>query len=115
MTKTTAISIVIIIVIVISHVVRAYMIVTPFTSTNITKLIATSACHVITALALFNDVLALTALPIVQIVFEKVHLVLLAGAFVLLKEALPAEYDPAHWTLRILALVQDQDALVAVL
>jgi hypothetical protein len=49
----------------------------PFSSTNVAKLMLTSASHVIASLSFLYDKFATCALPVVKIALEKINLMLI--------------------------------------
>lgn len=67
------------------------MLPTPYCPADITELISTLAGHMVAALILLNDELALCTLTVVQITLKKLHLSLVAFTFVLGQQAFPTK------------------------
>jgi hypothetical protein len=67
----------------------------PLLPADVAELVLAPAGHVVAALVLFDDELALLALPVVQVALEKFDLLRVAFPFVHRQEALRTERSPA--------------------
>ena len=90
-------------------------IIIPVLPTQVTELMLAHTGHVVASLSSLNHVLALPALPVVQVVLEEVDLVFVALALVFGEHALLAEHLPALAALRVHSLHHRQDAVLALL
>jgi hypothetical protein len=64
----------------------------PICTTDIAELIATTAGHVVTPLILLNHNFALFALTIVQVVLEKVHLMLITQSLMHIQQTFTTKH-----------------------
>ena len=90
-------------------------IVIPVLATEVAELVPADAGHVIAPPAPLDHVLALPALPVVQVVLEEVDFVFLALAWVFGEHALLAEHLPALAALRVHSLRHRQHPVLALL
>ena len=92
------------------------VIASPLLPTDVAELITTAAGDMIASLALLYHILAAGALPVVQIILEEIHFVLVAFAFVHLEKALGAKDLVAFITCdRLAVMCEFQDAVLAFL
>ena len=73
----------------------------PFSATNITELIATSASHMIATLAFLYDILTIRASSVMKCVLKERQVKRIAFTFMLGEHTVGAKYFVACWTLRI--------------
>ena len=71
----------------------------PGTTADVAELVAATTSHVVASLGLLNHCLALSALPVVQILLKKVQLLPFAAPSVHIQQAFAAELSPALVTL----------------
>ena len=90
-------------------------IIIPVLPTQVTELMLADTGHVVASPNPLDHVLALPALPVVQVVLEEVDFVFVALASVFGEHALLAEHFPALAALRVHSLHHRQDAVVALL